>query len=862
MEEKMLKPKRYNVIQRIQKRLLIRSLKNHKNFDDWRKSKLKDDLEVMEIAWEFASNEQYKEFPVGMQIKMAQSSYNYEIIAYLSLEAQIKLFQLNPNSFIDYLSDEALQIVIKDNPDNWSNLSYRKKDILLEKEDLIKEIISKLTDNEQKEIVSKKSHFILSCSKETRESILRFKNLLSPEWQAILSKEENLSLAKLVKYMNYTRGSSSDISNQKVIANFCNSTEDKEELIKYLNEKGITKENDEFFTQLHMQKLFDKDTEMALFDELVEMYHRRRKICKPMVFRSQCMHEKLLNKENGLFLHSEYKEILEGISNGSYAEAIADRVFDLLFREKTIIEKVEPKKVIEYISLLDKYEKQKKKQNDVLIDKIPTSQKILEKKLNAKFAEIIKDAFGEKASNIIKNRPGIDLRDITNTEVFSPNIIQNFRTGFVNDLLSYNIAGLEDFILLAQKPEEIKAFKFYYDIMSKKLGENVVTMQLCISNYSKFQDVLKEASNMELTQQQIINIENLCSWPTNICNIKGVDELENLEERLQKEISKRNLQDMLDDNVFSENIKGEEILYDYKNLSEEELDILTEEEKATFRFLQQQSTIDICNINTLVEAQKNEIPLSSIFINQYLSRKKIKEHQMEKFNQEITNKEKIEDAASNGKDGVKIVNIDGVEIIDLGSMPVKFLSHYPKMRNSADISNDISLDSFMTTDRQASISTISTMHLNWEKGSPSGGEYIFWDLSSNEIIARSSHDASVAHEKRLVVSNGNSDLKIKNYKKENIELGEVAFYRRKRDHSKEEGMYAGKFAPDAILGIDEEKIIASQTRFGKPIPIIVDRKSLSNPETVKKYREIIQKAKEKIQKMQEEEKRQEDENGR
>lgn len=54
MEEKMLKQRKYNFIQKIQKRLLIRKLNKNKNFEDWKKSSLKDNPEIMEIAWDLA----------------------------------------------------------------------------------------------------------------------------------------------------------------------------------------------------------------------------------------------------------------------------------------------------------------------------------------------------------------------------------------------------------------------------------------------------------------------------------------------------------------------------------------------------------------------------------------------------------------------------------------------------------------------------------------------------------------------------------------------------------------------------------------------------------------------------------------
>lgn len=875
MEEKMLKQRKYNFIQKIQKRLLIRKLNKNKNFEDWKKSSLKDDPEIMEIAWDLASPEQYKDFPVGKQVEKAE--YNKNNICHFSLETQLILFESNADLYGEYLSDEALQSVVKIEPNNYSLLDMKTQKKIVQQTAFLQENLTMFSPKIQKEILLKRPDMIPFSSKEVKIDVLKQRGLSSLEWQTCLGYEKDLTISKLFKYLKHCKEDDKD-SNQKAIAEFCNSSKNKQEIINYIQQKGKNKENDYFF--IGAQKYLDKDTELALFDELVEMYYRVND-CKPEFrFRLETMQEKFMSREYGVYYYSKYNSIINKINKLSNS----NRVFNLLFREKTIVDKVEPDKVIEYIELLDKYEKQ----NKVILGKKPLSQKIYEKKLNKKFEDIIKDAFGEKAGNIIKNRPGINLNDIPNTEVFSPNIVENFRPGFVNDLLSYNISGLDDFIKMAQNPDEIKAFKLYYDTMSGKLGENVVTMQLCISNYPKFQDILKEASNTKLSDEQITNITNLCSWPANICNIKKLDELENLEERLENEIFKdRSLDEQAEENkkifgetitqvddntskysdynILRQNIEAEEIIFDYKHLQTEELSNLSDEEKSTFQFFQQQQSFDISSIQTLREAKKKGIPLSSIFINQYTSRIKIKKNQMEKFGEDVTDKGKIEKAAEQGKEGVKIQNIDGVELIDLGTMPVNFATHNPNW-NQSDVSSETQKkDNYMYYDGIQGMSTISAFFQK-DLMILDNGYYVYWDFKNNEIMGfksfkeNGSGDASVSHGKKLVIPHAVSNRAIKNYPKfEKGDTGEIAFYRRKRDHSKEEGMYAGKFAPDALTGITEENIIASQIRFGHSIPILVPRKSLSNPETINKYQKMIENAKEKIQQMQEEEKKQESE---
>ena len=73
--------------------------------------------------------------------------------------------------------------------------------------------------------------------------------------------------------------------------------------------------------------------------------------------------------------------------------------------------------------------------------------------------------------------------------------------------------------------------------------------------------------------------------------------------------------------------------------------------------------------------------------------------------------------------------------------------------------------------------------------------------------------------------------------------GEIAFYRRKRNHDAiENEKYGGKIIPDAVTGsISPETLDAANGRFGKNIPIILERGSLSSEEKKNNVkREIVE----------------------
>lgn len=75
-----------------------------------------------------------------------------------------------------------------------------------------------------------------------------------------------------------------------------------------------------------------------------------------------------------------------------------------------------------------------------------------------------------------------------------------------------------------------------------------------------------------------------------------------------------------------------------------------------------------------------------------------------------------------------------------------------------------------------------------------------------------------------------------------MKLGtEIAFYRRYRNHSaiEREG-YGGKVIPDAVvLDVTVDNIISIKQAFGKLIPFVVSRGSLSDEKDVQKYRKTI-----------------------
>ena len=225
--------------------------------------------------------------------------------------------------------------------------------------------------------------------------------------------------------------------------------------------------------------------------------------------------------------------------------------------------------------------------------------------------------------------------------------------------------------------------------MASQLGENVVTMQMCIYRYDEYSEILKQASKVQLTEEQLSKLDGLVSWPKNICKITNLSELKDLDEQMSRAIlgqqdkqSERKFDnEILYKDVFNQNIGSEEIIYDYANLKDEEISELTDQEREIFKLLQKNQHF-VLDAQTLKNACSQGIKPSTIFLNKYKSVKKVKEKQMSEFNKGLTNRNAIEKAIREKRDNVCKIVIDGIELIDVGNMQCNFAIHNPYMNNS------------------------------------------------------------------------------------------------------------------------------------------------------------------------------------
>ena len=789
MEENKIEIQKLNLIQKTKIWYYLRKLEGKKNFSVWENIKdniVKFNPEILELAWKIAyeSGDFSKLGLFPNSLKFEKASLDEEIIQYLDAKTQRIIASTEPEK-LEKCSVDVQKALAEENP---------KVYILYAQKSVQKEIFPLLDDKSQKDIISKDKSFILSAKEIVKKDILAEKSIDSTEWQTIISNEQNLTLDKLIHFFEQSGFSYSyDKDTLKETIKYYISLSDKSEFIKQFQGVNIKQRNrllDRLTTYMDVSNIQTNNFQSDMLEIMLEntdiLYNDGIDGKYPMhsvwnKFDINIVNKKFEQKYGNEKLE-QYQSIIEKAFKTNDLKLI-----NLLFVDESIIKKVSSEKVLNYI---DNWKELENEEYIINVKHLPISYDIKRKRKQLKddFDDIVLEAYGEKAQKIVSSRPGLTLRDIENTEILSDNIVGNFREGFVHDFLSYDIEGTSDFVRISKNKEDLEAFKLLYNRMSSKLGENVVTMQMCISRFPEYASLLKNAKKLELSEEQLNNIDKVCSWPVNICKIDNVNELNDLNEKFKKAIDEyshwrdaRILDSKLEKDILRTNLNEETILFDYQNPDNLSLETLSKEEKQLLDFCYPNRDeeylyrpLDL-SVDKLRQAKDAGIDLSSIFLNQYTVREKIKEDQMNRFNKEMTNMEKIYEAEKEGKYGTKVIKIGNVELIDFGSMPVSFASHKPNMNNSfvsfygGMTETKDGMNQYLEYDGTDGISTISALPIVESTDQISRDSYLYWDFKDNEIMSlkesggtpNTNGDGMVSHKKKQVKSTGISNRTIK-----------------------------------------------------------------------------------------------------
>lgn len=480
------------------------------------------------------------------------------------------------------------------------------------------------------------------------------------------------------------------------------------------------------------------------------------------------------------------------------------------------------------------------------------------------FRRIIRETYGEKAYGILYYRPKLNVYNINSLEIFNPEVLDNFSTEFVNDLIDYDISHYSTVFLqgIIKDSSKTENFKTYYDIISKVKGENVETIQEAISRFENFNELLENIKGKQLSDEQLENlISALCSYYS-WNNVKKIEDLDNYENITNEHIKIR-LEQCKDDVKM---VAIEEILgISYKDakeflkrfdLSENEIEMteLAENEKCllyTLKFLNDNNDDVIRDfINNAIKTPgiKNPIAL-------YSGIQKAKEKQMEQFNSQFLTKEQMDqtiaELGSNlGNDGLALTDIEEKNLPIYKYIDDNGLEHYVLngiqfglLKTDINMKQEIYLYSgerekdimklvkrFLEYEGQRGTSTVSSSFIK------SGTQSIvqFFDtighmrsafiysspMKAEDILAVANGDNAVSNEAKVVVPNY-----IYTEKYNELEMtaygrfyNEVTFFRKHRNHfNATVGRSDRKIMPDFYMGTFTPEIAEILKKYNIPV---------------------------------------------
>lgn len=415
------------------------------------------------------------------------------------------------------------------------------------------------------------------------------------------------------------------------------------------------------------------------------------------------------------------------------------------------------------------------------------------------FYKLFYNAYGDKALQIIKSRPGLNPFTVNSFEIFRPEIINNFKEGFIHDLLSYNIKGFSNFLMISKNEEELNLFIDYYNCLTKIFGENVMTMEKAFMNFYYYKDLVKDIQNVDLTDEEQKNLISVISGNYNNCNISTRHDLiryneianTSLLESLSEAKNKVEYLNIICNDLFGIDYGVIKTSYkfaiDQLSISRNSyllVDSLEESEKNIMQFLKFICDPDLTldQLNSFVEniASLNNIrhPKSCASL---LS--KIRVLEIKQVNERLMTDKTIEELISNGS-LIKMNDYDGIPIYCYSDGSQHIINSH--LLNHSTPLNIYQMNSL---EPDNGVSTIST----WLDSGYDYGEYrhvYFYQIpEDSQIVSSTPRDGQTSKLAKSVHSKGlkrNMEFSHRGiYAKDpfdSIIQPEIAFYRRHRDH--------------------------------------------------------------------------------
>ena len=443
------------------------------------------------------------------------------------------------------------------------------------------------------------------------------------------------------------------------------------------------------------------------------------------------------------------------------------------------------------------------------IAKVLLNKKVMERCLPEEIAEFINDpdsqkfkniiikTHGERAKQILDDRPMLTIDLIDNIDMFDPIVEEKFGKGVTHNLLSYNSNASKIIGELVRHPEKMHRFEMFDRAIGDYYNDSFADLESKLSNYMQLDDLLQNISEQDLTSERCASLKIAIAdiqsryvkgayAPNELSTIplKTLDDLDQYVEkrnRMYDQYVTRNTNPEKIKEAMSRRLFG--LTYKRENYSAGtvtlqgmvnayRLESFVNDERTINSNNFSQDDLDTLELFTIISKIDDPNVLKQIY--QELSHrsdiikvqdvKELKEKVPQQYAQDLVNSlttvEKAKERAKNGEQGISYQKTDdGFEIISLTGADFKVIEHSTRLDGAGTNNSGISIPNNMPAGKiwrelEEGCSTVSgcvieanNMHSCDSIGSIHLG---FASVPAKQIVGMSPYDAHVSHSKRRI----------------------------------------------------------------------------------------------------------------
>ena len=410
--------------------------------------------------------------------------------------------------------------------------------------------------------------------------------------------------------------------------------------------------------------------------------------------------------------------------------------------------------------------------------------------------EIVKAAYGDKALQILNDRPWLRVELVPNLDIFDNSVIEKFGIGTVHSFFTYYSSSPMIMGDLARNPEELNQFELFSKICRERFDDSPSNLDKQLTLFMNNKELFNQIDFANLTDKQKGNLllmvndssMTLRENESACIQLKNMEDLDHYEEKRNKMYDKKkkiatsanDLKDAITrrffgipyyaeycDSYISNKISARELMNIFN------LESFISDERTNTSELFTKNELDLLELISIIAKIRDVNVLKDIY--KALSEKekevinpldfgRTKEKVPEQYSQELIDSlltvEQAKNRAASGENGISYIQEeDGQEIIELSGADFRMLIHstaqemtnsnvgVPSEENIVDIWNNF----------EDGISTISGcvieggMLYSCHGMDPTHGINLgFCTVPAKQILGMSHMDAHVTHARRAL----------------------------------------------------------------------------------------------------------------